>query len=349
MTRLTALLLLALVAGCSSSDTKRRVSPRFSAAEVPAAIAESEADLDAGRYEAALERLRSAKNTPDLPAEQRQAVQLVLERAAGEVITHSTNASDLQELTDIDIPRPLAVEAGIRAAHLLFEEGERMKAFRLLRKLDAKFPQHPRRMQAASLLYEVGKDLASDDGSYLLIFHYKNDAPQVLEYLVMNHPSAPEGDEALWLLSQLYEEANQLDLAIEKHQDLILWFLGSEYVVRSQAAIPRLRMAILHSPEYDRSQLLLARAELETWLAEHGSTAQPELIAEVRRDRTDAIRRLADSDLDIARFYERVDSPKGATFHARRAFDLAREGADPVQIEEARELLQAVQTEGSNP
>ena len=119
--------------------------------------------------------------------------------------------------------------------------------------------------------------------------------------------------------------------------------------MRSQAAIPRLRMAILHSPEYDRSQLLLARAELETWLAEHGSTAQPELIAEVRRDRTDAIRRLADSDLDIARFYERVDSPKGATFHARRAFDLAREGADPVQIEEARELLQAVQTEGSNP
>ena len=207
MIRSTALLLLALAASCASSDAKRTVPPRFSIEEVPAAIEASLEDLEAGRAEVALERLRSAKNTPGLPADLRQEVQVALVRTAQEVIDHSTDHRHLEDLTDVDIPRTMAVAAGIRAARLLFEEGERMSSFRLIRKLDAKFPQHPQRAQAAELLFEVGTDLAQDEGRYLLIFKYKSDAPQVLEYLVMNHPSSPRGDEALWTLGEIYEES----------------------------------------------------------------------------------------------------------------------------------------------
>lgn len=349
MIRSSALLLLIIAASCNSSEAKRTVKPRFSVAEVPAAIAASEVDLDDGRYEVALERLRSAKNTPGLPARERQAVQISLERAAQAVIANSTNDADLQELTDVDIPRPMAVEAGIRAAQLQFADGERMKAFRLLRKLDAKFPRHPRRMQAASLLFKIGKNLAQDEGRYMLIFRYKANAPQVLEYLVMNHPSATDGAESLWLLGELYEDSKELGLAIEKHQDLMLWYPESEYVIRSQAAIPRLRLAMLGSPEYDRSELLVARAELEALLAEHGDPGLGKLSGEVRRLLTDTIRRLADNDLGVARFYDRVDSSEGAAQHARRAFDLAREGGDEEQVEEARRLLESLQLEGSAP
>ena len=349
MIRPTALLLLALAAGCASSDAKRTVPPRFSIAEVPAAIEASRADLDAGRSDVALERLRSAKNTPGLPAALRQQVQVALERAAQDVIDHSTDYRHLEDLTDVDIPRTMAVAAGIRAGRLLFEDGERLDAFRLIRKLDAKFPQHPQRAQAAELLFEVGNDLAHDEGTYLLIFSFKSDAPQVLEYLVMNHPSAPQGDEALWTLGELYEESKRRQLAIEKHQDLQLWYPDSPYAVRSQARVPGLRLKILGSPEYDRSELTRARAELETWLEEHELTASRDLVDEVQRNRTDAIRRLADSDLQIARFYRTVDAPIGAERHARRAYDLAREGRDEAQVAEASALLESLQPEGSTP
>ena len=87
----------------------------------------------------------------------------------------------------------------------------------------------------------------------------------------------------------------------------------------------------------------------QAWLAEHGNTALGQLGGEVRRLLTDTIQRLADSDLSIARFYVRVDSSTGATHHARRAFDLAREGGDEEQVEEARDLLESLQLEGSAP
>ncbi len=340
--RLLALLCLLLVGACSSGPTKRRIPPRFSVEEVPGAIEASAQDLEAGRYEKALERLRSAKNTPGLPAQLRQEVQVALEGAAEKVISHSEDYHALEELTDVDIPRVLAVEAGIRAARLLFAEGERMRAFRLLRRLDGKFPRHPRRMQAASLLFEIGKDLANDDGRYMLIFKYKSNAPQVLEYLVMNHPSAPEGAEALFILSQLYQESHRYELAIEKNQDLILWFPDSPYVVRAQAAIPHLRLVRLRSPEYDRSELQRARRELETWLEEHQASAEASLVDEVRRDRLDALRRLADNDLVVARFYRRVKDPAGATYHGERALELARLGGDDEQVEEVRAFLESL-------
>ncbi len=348
--RFTPLLLtwLALLASCSSSGGKERIPPRFTVEEVPAAIEASKADLEAERWEKALERLRSAKNTPNLGAEQRQNVQRVLETAAQEVIDHSDDPGHLQGLMDVDIPRPLAVAAGIRAARLLFEDGERMKAFRLIRRLDSKFPQHPQKMEAADLLFQIGADLAADDGHYALIFSHSANAPQVLEYLVLNHPSAPRGDEALWLLVTLYVNDKQVNLAIEKCQDLLLWFNDSPYAVRGQAQIPHLRLRGLTSPEYDRTEMQRARVELQVWIQDHAGGRDVDLEDQVRRDLTDSIRRLADNDLVVARFYARVKSYEGARYHALRALSLAQEGQDPGQVTEAEELLESLpEGEGS--
>jgi tetratricopeptide (TPR) repeat protein len=341
-----ALSALSMLSACSSTDKKIEIAPRFTIEEVPAAIAASEADLAEGKVESALERMRSAKNTPGLPAAGRQAVQRVLERSAQAVIDGTEDPSHLRNLMDVNIPRPMAVAAGIRAARLLLADGERMKAFRLIKRLDAKFPQHPEKLAAGRILFQIGESLAKDDGTYWLFFSYKSNAPQVLEYMVMNHPSAPRGDEALTILASLYEDSGRWDLAIEKHQDLLLWFPASRRAIRSQADIPRLRLRALGSPEYDRFEMTLAREEFEAWLAEYTGRAElADLETQVRRNLADAVRRLADNDLDVARFYARVANPEGARYHALRAFETAKEGGDPDQVREAEALLESLPDE----
>ena len=236
----------------------------------------------------------------------------------------------------VDIPRQLAVEAGLRSAQLLFRAEERMAAYRLIKRMDSKFPQHHERNAAGALLGEIGFNLAEDEGSYGLIFKYRNLAGEVLEYLVMNYPSHPGGDQTLWMLGTLYQEQRELDLAIEKHQDLLLWFPTSSLAPLAQARIPHLRLMIHGDPKYDRATLVQAHGELQDWLNEHSGH---ESEAVVRSDMLDTTRRLADSDLILAHFYATLGSAEGVQLHARRALAEAREGGDPSQVQEADKLL----------
>ncbi len=336
---LTLLVLLALAGGCRSTYHKQEIPSRFTPEEVPAAIEASRADLAAGRAEVALERLRSAKSTRDLPPEVRQEIQMEIERTAAVVIRETEEPARLRDMMDVDIPRTMAVEAGMRAAELLYAEGERLEAFRLIERLDAKFPQHPQRAAAGALLSEIGHSLAWDPRRYLLFFTYRGHAPQVLEYLAINYPSDPHGPQALWTLADLYTKSHNFELAIEKHQNLILWFPDDPRVVGSQACIPHLRLAALGSPEYDRSELVLAQSELEAWLDDHAGHS---LESVVRADLADCLGRLADNDLAVARFYRRVKNSDGAEYHARRALETARTGGDEDQIAEAVALMESL-------
>jgi outer membrane protein assembly factor BamD (BamD/ComL family) len=82
--------------------------------------------------------------------------------------------------------------------------------------------------------------------------------------------------------------------------------------------------------------MLQARAELAEWLETFPGHPLEE---QVRIDLADALQRLADSDLSIARFYRKVQSAAGFEFHARRALDTAREAGNEAQITEAEALL----------
>lgn len=341
--RLLALLVaLAPLVGCAS---RRAIPYRYESAEVPAILEDARAELE-GRVapedrdaEDLVDRLRSARAVRGLDRDLRRDVQEALEVAAARLIAESSDPVALRGLIDVDLPRKLSVDAGVRAARLYFEDGERMKAFRLLRDVDGKFPQHHLRRESGSILSDVGEDLAADDGRYGLFFRYRSLAIQVLEYFVVEYPSDPAGARALTTLATIYEDRNYYDLAIEKHQDLLLWFPEDPRAAASQAAIPRLRLAILGSPEHDRAAMTLAREECDAWLADH--PGHP-LAPEVELVRLDSIRRLADNDLVVARFYRTVDNPEGAEYHARRALRDARDGGDFEQIEEAEELLRSV-------
>jgi outer membrane protein assembly factor BamD (BamD/ComL family) len=81
---------------------------------------------------------------------------------------------------------------------------------------------------------------------------------------------------------------------------------------------------------------LQARKELGDWLERH---PEHELRAEVANDLDDSLRRLAESDLSIAAFYDRVGNAFGVRFHAERAREEAAEARDGERVARAEALL----------
>jgi len=308
---------------CRSNDAK------LARREVPGAIVQARADLAQGRTEEALELMRAAANTPDLETSQRDEVQGLLEQAAGkrveELSTGNPDPEELADLVELDLPRQIAVQAGLRAAQLWFADGEALDAYDILKRLDTKFPLHHERAAAGDLLVEIGLWLTVHGTGWFGIGHSTDDAQEVLEYAVLKHPSAARNDEAYETLARIYEDDRDLELAIERLELLVLHHPNSARRVAAQARIPHLRLVALRSPEYDRSQLLAARRELETWLGTH---AGHELEREVRVDLGDCLRRMAESDVLIADFYERVGNPHGERYHLERAARSAREAGD---------------------
>lgn len=323
-----------LCCGCKSSH------PRMNPRDVPAALTQARAELEQGRTESALERMRAAANTPGLPTATRDEVQRTLETAAekriDELSTDTSDPDDLADLVDLDLPRQLAVTAGLRAARTMFERHDALDAYRLVRKLDTKFPEHFARAAAGDLLIEIGLWLVVHGRGWLGIGHSTDDAQEVLEYVILHHPSAARSDEAYDALARMYADDLDWDLAIERLEFLVLYHPGSKLRVSAQARIPKLRLSSLRSPEYDRGELLRAQAELQTWL---GGWAGHELEGEVRLDLADCQRRLIDSDLLIAAFYRTVKNDHGARYHAARAIDEARQAGDTEREASAQEFV----------
>ena len=329
--------LLALLPSCGATRLAQKAEARYTPEQVPAVLELARAALhEQADLESVLEQVRSARSTGGLDQNLRIEVQNVLEATTRAIIARSQDADLLEAIMGVDVPRQLAVEAGLRSAQLLFLAGKRMAAYRLIKRMDSKFPQHHERNAAGELLGEIGFNLAEDEGSYGLIFKYRNLASEVLEYLVMNYPSHPGGDQTLWVLGTLYQEQKELDLAIEKNQDLLLWFPTSSLAPRAQARIPHLRLLIHGDPKYDRSTLVQAQRELQDWLGEYSNHESGSVV---RSDLVDATRRLAESDLILAQFYATLGNAEGVQLHARRALTEAREGGDPGQVRDADELL----------
>lgn len=343
--RAAGCVLAVLVASCASLPSwfpGSRAPTKLDAERVPGAIEAAEQDLAAGRTQRALDWMRSASRSTGLSSDTRQRVQELLERAArtrmDDLSAPGSDPEDLADMLDIDLPRQIAVAAGVRAARRMHELGEPMDAYRLLKKIDTRFPLHHERVAAGDLLFEIGESLSRDTSSFLGFFRKSDDAQEVLEYLVLYYPWTSTCDRAYEILARIYEEESEWDFAIERHEKLVLNHPGSPLRAASQARIPHLRLRSLRSPEYDRSQLVQAERELVEWLR---AFAGHEREADVRVDLADCLRRLSDSDMVIARFYERVDNAFGARFHAVRAADEARRAGDEERAREADELASA--------
>jgi hypothetical protein len=344
--RCIAVLALCLCA-CSSLPRwvpgSSKIPRKLERDEVPAAIQSAETALAANDAATALEWMRAAKEASGLPPEQRDSVQVLLERAADQRVEELSqpgqDPEELAELVELDLPRQIAVTAGMRAARRLFEDDEPYDAFELLKKLDTKFPLHHERIAAGDLMAEIGLSLTGDDTGFLGWFETVDEAQEILEYVILNAPWSTRGDECYAALSKIYENDHEWELAIDRGEKLVLNHPGSALRVPMQAHIPELRLDSLKSPEYDRTQLEKARDELEEWLTSYAGT---ELDPKVRILLADALRRLAENDLIISRFYARVGNDFGARWHAERARDEALDAGDDARAARASKWLESL-------
>jgi len=342
-------LALGSLASCSARSRPAGLPPSYDRLTAPVAIEEAQAELAAGETELAFERLMIVSEVKGLPAETRNVLEASIDVAAEAWIAELTEEGDrhaLKYLYELDLRRPLAVKSGIHAAQLYMVDGYRLKAFQLIKKIDEKYPFHHMRDEAGTIVARVGFAFAEDTRRYgfLYLFKYSSLAPEVLEYLTLNHVQHAESDKAFFTLAEVYEKGERWQLAIERHGDLVLYRPSSVYVPDSKARIPHLRLSGLTSPEYDRKELMRSREELEAWLATYAGHEAEEAV---QLDLLDCMRRLADNDLSIARFYRRVKNAYGAEYHARRAVEEAQDGRDDDQTEEARELLEKILAEST--
>lgn len=334
---LAAALALALLPACSSTGLFGG-EEALDADEVPAALEEASAALARGDAIGSVEILVPASRAVGLAPEIRDRVQIDLEKSAEVRIEQlskpDADPDDLADLVDLELPRQIAVQAGLAAARRYVEIGEPMDAYDQLKKLDQKFPLHHERVASGNLMADIGLSLKDDTPTLFGWFDTLGEAQEVLEYVILKTPWARRCDEAYMALSVLYANDQDWRLAIERAEGLVLNHPGSPLAIEAQARVPALRLAMIASPEYDRQEIDRARQELQEWLVAHGTNP---LEPKVRLDLADCLVRLCESDLEISRFYDTVGNPFGAQRHARRAIQEARDAGDADRVRRAEE------------
>jgi tetratricopeptide (TPR) repeat protein len=257
--RLLLCLSLVAAAGCASFNNP------FANRDVPstpessdARVDKAEQELAAGRSAVALDDLVKARKTKNLSTDQKNRIDLLLERCAdirvNELSASGTNPGYLEELFELNLPRQIAITAGVRAAKLWLDQGDPDEAYAMIKKVDKRYPPpgtHHERLLAGDLLYEAGENLSRSDFSFLGFFSDKDDAKGILEYLVQNYPQERHCDRAYLRLAELYEEERLWKIAIERHQDLVTYHIDSPLAPYSELRIPQLRMISLRRPDFD--------------------------------------------------------------------------------------------------
>ena len=337
---LTGLGLLALTS-CSSSPIAS-VSP-MDRDDVPAALVAAQFmpadELTDDQLVDTVAELLSANKARGLDTKTRVEIRDALDRYAQELASRGEDPRALEDLSETDLPARISVPAGLRSATLYLAQEDRKDAFKTIKKLDSRYPSHGSRDEAGRLLMDIGDSYFYDKRRKYFLFPYSNNAPPVYEYLSTEYPKHPGTDDALKKLAETYEKERMFSIAIEKHEELILWCRDSPYRIASEAAVPKLRLAALDGPEYGRGSMVVALGELEIWLSKYPDN---DLRPDVERTLVDCLQRLADNDMVVARFYRTVMSTAGARQHAARALETARRAGNPEQLEEIRAFLEAV-------
>jgi hypothetical protein len=339
--RLFLALATLLMASCvTTTYTGHSFDEPFSLETAADHIQKAEAEIAAGETEVALDRLIELHQTPSIdPADRKVAGQLLNDTCVKLIdqLVEEEHPSRLKRIFNLDLPPRLRVEAGIAAARAYLNDSERVKCFKMVRKVEQKFPMHHLRMQAGDLLLEAGLSLAADDSVWFLFFSPAKDrALETLDFLVLNYPFHPGCDQAYQALAILYEDADWQERAIRNYEDLVAFQPDSPLAPEAEARIPLLRLAQMERADNDRSEMLRARDEAAAWLERH--PAHP-LEEPVRGVLDQAERMLVQNDLVNARFYLRVEEPFGAHLYAKRALEEAEIADADDLAAEATELI----------
>ena len=331
------------LAGCRSSSYDD-VDPVSAGEHIDLA----QQDIQAGILQRALERLVAVREVQGLDPDLRARDEELLEEAARRRFEElkESDSGEFEDLYDASLPERLKAQAGILAAERMLADGRRVSAYKMIKKVDQALPSHSERVLAGDVLARAGLSLIRDEGRYYLLFRYRTRGIQALEYLVVNYPLDPHCPEAYDALAQTYEQIDELDQAIERCEDLLLYHPQSVYAVVAGVRLPYLRMKRMRRDDYDREELLRAHRELQLWLERH---PEHELASWGRELARECQARLVRSDLGLARYYERTGRSYGVRIHAERALRTAQDAGLTEEARAARELLDGAGAPGAAP
>jgi len=334
------LLVLALTLSCASCAVFGRSKFGARSENATELLDQAEAEMASGDLERALDRLLAVREVEGLLPEVRARDEELIRRCADLTIAHYESeeygSGSFKRLYNLDLPLSLKARAGILAAEKLLEEGSRIKAYRQVKKVDAKLPTHPERALAGDIVASAGLSLARDERRYYLLFKYKTRGLDALEYLVLQYPYDPHCPEAYYELATVYEDRDKLDLAIERLADLLVYHPDSAYSTAAEARLPYLRLERLQRDDYDRKELEYAHRDVQRWLQKHpGHDLEPW----VRELGQTCEARLTANDLYLARYYARLGSVFGTRLHAERALRTAEAARLDEAAAEARAIL----------
>lgn len=301
----------------------------------------AEKEIAEGKLQQALERLAAVHDVSGLDPDARSREERLIEEAARRRFEELADApaSELEALFDSELPDRVRARAGLLAAERLAAEGSRVKAFRMVKKVDQEIPSHPERVLSGDILARVGLALIRDPGRYGFFLRYRTRGVQALEYLVVQYPLEPRCPAAYAALSEYYESTGDLDAAIEHTENLLLYHPQSPHAVIAAVRLPYLRLRRIKRDDYDRSELVRAQREVDHWLSVY---PEHELAEWARELASECRLRLVRSDLKLARYYERTEAPAGIRIHASRALATAQAAGLEAEAEEARALLEDV-------
>ena len=303
-------------------------------------------EMTENRYRQALDRLVAVRKQAGLDPDLRARAELLLGECVAVLLDRyegpEFDSDDLFDLYELQLPPRLRARAGILAADRLIAEKRRVAAFKQIRKVDRDLPTHPERALAGGVLARAGLSLIRDDRSYYLLFSYRARGVDALEYLVLRYPLDAHCPEAYSALAAHYEDAGDLDLAIERNEDLVIYHPTSPFTAAAEARSPYLRLKRLKRDDVDRKELETARGEVARWLARHDGHELEPFVLEVGRE---CERRLVSSDMILARYYDRIRSPFGARIHAERALRAAENAGLEEGAAAARTLLASLPAE----
>jgi outer membrane protein assembly factor BamD (BamD/ComL family) len=347
---LRALLLLvaALASGCSLTRPllaldEEPLAPMpgsdLASAEIDRQLEIGANELEQGLVWEAARRSLELIEDSRLDSDQGNTATQILIDAFGRGIEQSTRSRQLERFRPSRLPRAVRAMQGVGKARLLLAEGEPYSAYDEIRKLEDRFPAHHLTREAADVVYRAGTELYHSTGRYLLFFTDRGRSPQVLEYLVLRHPTHPGCDECYWLLAQYAEDARDFDRAITSLEDLVLFHPSSPHAVEAEARIPMLRLEDHVRVDFDTSLVKRARTETELWLQRHGArtgdAAHDALVERMEALLVDCLTRWSRADLVVARYYDKLGEGFGARMHADRARRLAEQAGLTAEVEEA--------------
>ena len=340
MTSLALLAYLCLYSACSSSQ--KNIAP----ADGQARFAQAEEAIARGDIRVGVRELVALRKSSGLaPSLRERTERQLIEVGYEEVEAYRDDPLALKRIFRSNYPERVRVRAGLFAADAYFRQDHPITAFEQLQWVDRTFPHHSERTLAGDILGRLGLHLIERKGRYSLIFSYSAKGTRALEYLVLRYPLDSRCDEAYFALSRFYEEDREIDYALERVEDLLVYHPGSPYAVAAQARLPYLRLLRLGRNDYDRSELAIAETEIQNWLQEHAGHELEPWVRELSRA---CAERLADNDITLARYYERIGSRDGQRLHARRALVTANRAALEGPAKVARALLDFGAEEGES-